>query len=91
MSIEFCPNISEIPKSFCSFQLNFKSGWGLEESNGQPSEVLKKIELPAVSREECERNSSPEFINFITPDKFCAGYLTGASVCQGDSGKSSVA
>lgn len=62
------------------------AGWGLEETNGSPSEVLKKIVLPVVSREDCERNSSPEFANFITADKFCAGYLTGASVCQGDSG-----
>lgn len=62
------------------------AGWGLVESNGRPSEVLKKIELPVVSREDCRDNSSPEFANFITSDKFCAGYLTGASVCQGDSG-----
>lgn len=59
------------------------AGFGLTESNGQPSRILKKIELPVVSREECREKSSPEFANFITPDKFCAGYLTGASVCQG--------
>lgn len=62
------------------------AGWGLEQTNGLPSSVLKKIELPVVSREECKDKSSPEFGNFITSDKFCAGYLTGASVCQGDSG-----
>lgn len=62
------------------------AGWGLEQSNGSPSTVLKKIELPVVSREDCIEKSSPEFANFITSDKFCAGYLTGASVCQGDSG-----
>ncbi|XP_031618112.1 modular serine protease-like [Contarinia nasturtii] len=64
----------------------FTAGWGLEASNGQPSPVLKKIELPVVSREECKDKSSPEFANFITSDKFCAGHLTGVSVCQGDSG-----
>lgn len=62
------------------------AGWGLEESSGQPSPVLKLIELPAVSRSECTAKSSKEFIPFITSDKFCAGYLTGLSVCQGDSG-----
>lgn len=62
------------------------AGWGLERTNGLPSTVLKKIELPVVSREECKDKSSPEFANFITSDKFCAGYLTGVSVCQGDSG-----
>lgn len=64
------------------------AGWGLEQTNGLPSALLKKIELPVVSREECKDKSSPEFSNFITSDKFCAGYLTGASVCQGDSGES---
>lgn len=62
------------------------AGWGLEQSNGLPSTILKKIELPVVTREECKQKSDPEFENFITSDKFCAGYLTGASVCQGDSG-----
>lgn len=59
-------------------------GWGLEQSHGIPSEVLKKIELPVVSREECKERSSSEFMSFITADKFCAGYLSGVSVCQGD-------
>lgn len=61
-------------------------GWGLEQSNGVPSNVLKKIELPVISREQCRQQSSPEFSSYITSDKFCAGYLNGASVCQGDSG-----
>lgn len=62
------------------------AGWGLESSNGLPSPVLKLIELPVVSREECIAKSNPTFVPFITADKFCAGYLTGLSVCQGDSG-----
>lgn len=48
--------------------------------------MLKKIELPVVTREECIEKSAPEFESYITSDKFCAGYLNGASVCQGDSG-----
>lgn len=62
------------------------AGWGLEESSGKPSPVLKVIELPVVTREQCKRTSTQEFIPYITNDKFCAGYLTGVSVCQGDSG-----
>lgn len=61
-------------------------GWGLNQTNGVPSDVLKKIELPVVGREECIEKSTPEFESYITADKFCAGYLNGASVCQGDSG-----
>lgn len=59
------------------------AGWGLTQTNGSPSDTLKRIELPVVSREDCREKSSPEFASFITSDKFCAGYLTGASVCQG--------
>lgn len=44
------------------------------------------VELPAVSRLECRNKSNKEFVPYITSDKFCAGYLTGVSVCQGDSG-----
>lgn len=62
------------------------AGWGLEESSGLPSPVLKVIDLPAISRTECRAKSNKEFLPYITSDKFCAGYLTGVSVCQGDSG-----
>lgn len=62
------------------------AGWGLEEANGLPSPQLKLIELPAVSRQECREKSNREFVPYITSDKFCAGFLTGVSVCQGDSG-----
>lgn len=62
------------------------AGWGLDESNGQPSSVLKLIELPVVNRAECIIQTGALFAPFVTPDKFCAGHLTGVSVCQGDSG-----
>lgn len=62
------------------------AGWGLESSNGLPSPVLKYIELPVIEREQCRAESNEHFVPFITSDKFCAGYLTGRSVCQGDSG-----
>lgn len=51
-----------------------------------PSEFLKKIDLPVVSRERCKDRASIEFVSFITSDKFCAGNLTGEGVCSGDSG-----
>lgn len=61
-------------------------GWGLETSNGQPSPVLKFVQLPVIAKEQCIAESSSNFIPYITDDKFCAGYLTGCGVCQGDSG-----
>lgn len=62
------------------------AGWGLESPNGLPSPFLKLIELPVIDRNNCIVESNPHFVPFITEDKFCAGYLTGSSVCQGDSG-----
>lgn len=62
------------------------AGWGLESTNGLPSPVLKLIELPVIDRNKCIIESNPNFVPFITDDKFCAGYLNGSSVCQGDSG-----
>lgn len=62
------------------------AGWGLEKSSGLPSPVLKVIELPVITREQCKKTSSRAFIPYITNDKFCAGHLSGVSVCQGDSG-----
>lgn len=49
------------------------AGWGLEANSGQPSPLLKVVELPAVSRSECRASSNREFLPYITSDKFCAG------------------
>lgn len=62
------------------------AGWGLTEPGGETSPVLRVVEMPTVGREECIENSPEQFKNFITFDKFCAGYLNGVSVCEGDSG-----
>lgn len=63
------------------------AGWGLTSSSGQPSPILKIIELPVVDRPKCIADSPEDFIPQITPDKFCAGLLgSGVGVCQGDSG-----
>lgn len=67
-------------------EVGLVAGWGLEESGGLPSPVLKSIELKVVSRQQCMDSSNQQFLPFITDDKFCAGYLMGWNVCQGDSG-----
>lgn len=67
-------------------EVGLVAGWGLEESGGAPSPVLKSIELKVVSRQQCMESSNQQFLPFITDDKFCAGYLMGWNVCQGDSG-----
>ena len=62
------------------------AGWGLTASDGEPSSVLKTIDLPSIDFNTCLKESPPSFKPFITTDKFCGGFTTGASVCRGDSG-----
>lgn len=63
------------------------AGWGLESSGGQPSNLLKSIELPVVQRDVCKSNFGVSFRPFVTGDKFCAGLLNlDVGLCQGDSG-----
>lgn len=63
------------------------AGWGLTESNGDPSSVLKMVYLPTVSQGKCKREVPVQYKTFVTTDKFCAGYVNQAqSVCKGDSG-----
>lgn len=40
-----------------------------EEAN---SSALKTIEMTVISRDKCRRNSSEEFLGYLTSDKFCA-------------------
>lgn len=63
------------------------AGWGLTESNGESSKELKLLYLPTVSQGKCKRRVPVHFQQFVTTDKFCAGYVNqNQSVCQGDSG-----
>ncbi|XP_011705946.1 PREDICTED: coagulation factor IX-like, partial [Wasmannia auropunctata] len=54
---------------------------------GDSSAVLQTLTVPVISTSQCKsasQNASTE--QFITNDKFCAGYTNGSSVCDGDSG-----
>ncbi|KAJ8705495.1 hypothetical protein PYW08_012541 [Mythimna loreyi] len=62
------------------------AGWGLTSENGAPSQVLKVVDMPFVSIEECIAKSPPAFREYITSDKMCAGYGNGKALCKGDSG-----
>lgn len=70
------------------FLINFLgrvSGWGLSESGGKPSETLRSVELPAITRAECLIESKVLFRPNVTVDKFCAGYLnSNKGVCDGE-------
>ncbi|KZC10211.1 Limulus clotting factor C, partial [Dufourea novaeangliae] len=62
------------------------AGFG-RTSTGPTSYILQTITLPYVSHRKCKEVSNAlQTENFITIDKFCAGYTNGSSVCDGDSG-----
>ncbi|XP_028166490.1 modular serine protease-like [Ostrinia furnacalis] len=62
------------------------AGWGLTGENGEASQVLKVVELPYISIQECQSDSPLDFREYITGDKICAGYRNGTALCKGDSG-----
>ncbi|CAD0206359.1 unnamed protein product [Chrysodeixis includens] len=62
------------------------AGWGLTSEDGLASQVLKVVELPYVSIDECINTAPSGFREYITSDKICAGYTNGTALCKGDSG-----
>ncbi|XP_043583759.1 modular serine protease-like [Bombus pyrosoma] len=63
------------------------AGFG-KTASGEFSAMLQQITVPYVSYSMCKHSSIvPETGQvLITNDKFCAGYVNGSSVCNGDSG-----
>lgn len=63
------------------------AGWGLLASDGQPSPELRVLQVPLVATDECAGAMPPNARRFVTPDKFCTGYMRrNVSLCKGDSG-----
>lgn len=60
-------------------------GWG-KDITGESTNNLQEINLPYVPYQQCFSEVPVNFRGFLTHDKFCAGYLNGSSVCDGDSG-----
>lgn len=54
------------------------SGWGYTVEFKKPSEVLKHLKLPPVTRSECEQHMPENYERYLTDDKFCAGYLNSS-------------
>lgn len=63
------------------------AGWGTDNLSGVSSaSPIKRIELPVVNRQECQRVSP-----FVTSDKFCAAHSgIDDALCTSDSGGSLV-
>uniref|UniRef100_A0A1V1FKK2 Putative serine protease 30 n=1 Tax=Reticulitermes speratus TaxID=60591 RepID=A0A1V1FKK2_9NEOP len=60
-------------------------GWGLDEY-GMTADKLKMIKMPVVAQDTCIRSHINFFSRFTHETTFCAGFINGSSVCNGDSG-----
>ncbi|ODN06133.1 Coagulation factor X [Orchesella cincta] len=62
------------------------AGWGRTQEKGRPSHILREVEVPIMSNEECKTQTryTPRE---ITDTMMCAGHPEGKQdACQGDSG-----
>ena len=65
--------------------LSTVTGWGAVEEGGKTSDILQTVNVPIVSKEEC--NSAYEFYGGIPEGQICAAHPKGGKdACQGDSG-----
>ncbi|KAL0111933.1 hypothetical protein PUN28_013265 [Cardiocondyla obscurior] len=60
-------------------------GWG-KDIKGVSTRRLQEINMPFVPYDQCVSAVPADFRGYLTSDKFCAGYMNGSSVCDGDSG-----
>ena len=61
------------------------TGWGTLKSNGNQPKKLMKVDVPIISRSQCNENQW--YGGDITNNMICAGYTKGKKdSCQGDSG-----
>lgn len=61
------------------------AGWGLVMDEGDPSDILREVELPVVSLATAEATGAYE--HSLLPDMLAAGFPDGGKdSCQGDSG-----
>ena len=74
---------------FLEYNENIKltaAGWGTMRSGGKTAKILRYVELPYVTLEECRGGAMRPFT--IYESMVCAGYVKhgGKDACQGDSG-----
>ncbi|XP_062551744.1 polyserase-2-like [Armigeres subalbatus] len=60
-------------------------GWGITENN-KVSSILKVAVLPVIDTITCLTSNRYVFGPTLDKGMFCAGYIEGTSVCNGDSG-----
>jgi secreted trypsin-like serine protease len=61
------------------------AGWGTTSSGGPQSTYLRKVTVPVITNEECNRDTM--YVDKISDNMLCAGFKEGGKdACQGDSG-----
>lgn len=94
--VEFKPHIAPIcmdrnleyseEKIVREGSMGIVAGWGYTEVDGKPSDTLKTANLPVINFQQCKREAPSDYKQFVTPDKFCAGYKNNNNygVCRGN-------
>ncbi|GBP10260.1 Clotting factor B [Eumeta japonica] len=62
------------------------AGWGWVDESGTETQTLNVVKLPYIDVKKCLDEAPPDFREYITSDKICAGYTNGTGLCHGDSG-----
>lgn len=84
--------LPEKGKSYIGEPKALMTGWGKIAEGGPWSRFLRKVRIPVVPDEECDRNVfhyslGPQNIFSLAPNQICAGDITDRKgPCQGDSG-----
>nr|XP_050845441.1 modular serine protease-like [Vespula vulgaris] len=74
-----------LDQTFIEFGYGIVAGFS-RTTLGASSFILQSAILPYVPLNQCKSVSSAQSEKFIMPDKFCAGYTNGTSICDGYSG-----
>ena len=81
--VKIATNAASYNPLYASSTLATVSGWGTTTSDGNVSNVLRKVQVPMVSNAAC----NAYYGGGITGRMACAGYaIGGKDSCQGDSG-----
>lgn len=78
-------NLDDITSHLTSSSIGVVMGMGLTETD-KFSDVMRKTSLQVVDNEKCIEQQQFDFRKYISFTSFCAGWMNGTSVCNGDSG-----